>query len=73
MSATRVKLNFLNRFNAILPVQPPREKYSSCADGQINTISFGRPALFQRGALRGRHERLARDAVDALGAQDERA
>jgi hypothetical protein len=45
----RVKLGFLNRFNAILPVQSPREKYSSCADGQINAISFGRPALFQEG------------------------
>jgi hypothetical protein len=31
-----------------------------------------RPALFNRGAFRDRHERWARDAVDALRATDER-
>jgi hypothetical protein len=68
----RVKLNFLNAFNAILPVQSLRGKYSSCADGQINAISFGRPALFQEGRFAIVTKRWARDAVDAAVSKDER-
>jgi hypothetical protein len=55
--------NFPKRFNAIPPVQPPREKFSAFAVGQITFINSPRPVP--------REGRLAivtdagRDAVDA--------
>ena len=48
--------------------RPFRKKNSAFAVGQI---SFKSPPVprHQRGAFRDRHDTLARDAVDALGAQ----
>ena len=42
----------------------------TCAVGQITATSFGRPAP-SRGALRGRHERWVRDAMDAWLCEDD--
>ena len=54
------------------PVQPLPQKFSAFAVGQI---SFRSPPVLrhQRGAFRDRHDTLARDAVDACCAKDERA
>jgi hypothetical protein len=41
-------------------VQPSRKKYFACAVGQITAVSH--PI---RGTFRDRHERWARDAMDA--------
>jgi hypothetical protein len=53
------------------PVQPCHKKYSACAVGQIKSTSSPVPRS-SRGAFRDRHERWARDAMDALAATDER-
>jgi len=50
--------------------QSPDQKFSAFAVGQNIFRSLGRPAL-TRGALRDRHETLARDAMDALALSDE--
>jgi hypothetical protein len=51
-------------------VQSPDQKFSAFAVGQNIFRSLARPAL-TRGALRDRHETLARDAMDALALRDE--
>jgi hypothetical protein len=48
------------------------QKYFVSPVGQIISTSSRHPASI-RGALRDRHERWVRDAVDAFGAKDERA
>jgi hypothetical protein len=55
----------------ILPVVPICRGHFACAVGQITGLSspVSRP---KRGAYRDRHGRWARDAMDALGARDER-
>ena len=53
-------------------VQPSREKDFACAVGQINCTD-SRVLPRSRGALRDRHERWVRDAVDVGGAADESA
>jgi hypothetical protein len=63
----RQKTNFSNRFNPIPPVQSCREKYSAFVFSEIDA-SYSHPAL-ERGAFRDRHERWAREAVDASGLQ----
>ena len=49
---------------SLIAVQLRFQKYSASRFGQINSRSVAVP-FSQRGALRGRHERWARDAVDA--------
>jgi len=44
----RQKANFASRFNAILPVQSCREKYSDFVFSEIN-VNCSRPALDQEG------------------------
>jgi len=60
----RVNSNLLKRFKLIWVVQSLFEKYFACPVGQITSTSFRRPASI-RGALRDRHERWVRDAMDA--------
>jgi hypothetical protein len=67
----RANRNFLNRFNLIWVVQSPRKKYFASPRTQIT--SDPKPSRSPlRGALRDRHERWARDAVDAAVSLDER-
>jgi hypothetical protein len=66
-----VKRNFLKRFNVIWGVQPLPQKYSDFQKSQISL--YPSPSRLTRGALRGRHGRWVRDAVDADGAADESA
>jgi hypothetical protein len=61
-----------NRFRLFLPVQSPLQKYSGSLWTQITSTTLAIPAQYQ-GAFRDRHERGARDAMDADGAADESA
>ena len=60
----RVNAFFMSRFKLIWVVQSPSQKYFACAVGQINATD-SRVLLPSRGALRDRHERWVRDAMDA--------
>ncbi|MGJ4996122.1 hypothetical protein ACQR0Z_16965 [Bradyrhizobium sp. HKCCYLS3077] len=64
-TALRAKSKFQRAINRITPVQSPGEKYSSFAFAEFR-FSCRRPAL-TRGALRGRHGRGGRDAMDVTG------
>src|SRR5947209_10490600 len=66
----RQNANFRSRFKLISVVQAPGEKYLACAVGQINATD-SRVLHSQEGRTR-RHERGARDAVDAMASLDER-
>jgi hypothetical protein len=66
----RPKAGFAWRFKAIWAVQFLSEKYLACAVGQINGFNERIPHL-ERGALRDRHERWARNAMDEGTATDE--
>ena len=68
----RDQRNLLNRINLIWVVQSFAQKYSHFLLTQITCISLVIPAQ-HRGAFRDRHERKARDAMDAGGAADESA
>jgi hypothetical protein len=57
-----VKRNFLRRFNLIWAVQSCYEKYLASPFGRNSFIDS--PSRPTRGALRGRHGRWVRDAVD---------
>jgi hypothetical protein len=58
----RAKTDFASSFNPIPPVQSRHEKYSAFVFSEIDVPS---PCpVLERGALRDRHERWARDAVD---------
>src|SRR5258706_11627711 len=59
----RAWLNLLSRINLICPVQSHLKKEFPSRLTQITSISIDVPA--HRGAFRDRHERWARDAVDA--------
>ena len=61
----RENCNLLRRFKLIRVVQSQREKYFACAVGQINATD-SRVLHSQEGRTR-RHERRARDAMDAIG------
>ena len=61
----RVKSNFPRPFNLICPVQFFSKKFSTLPVGQIISTSPRRLASI-RGTFRDRHERWARDAVDAF-------
>ncbi|CCE04298.1 hypothetical protein BRAS3843_1040026 [Bradyrhizobium sp. STM 3843] len=65
----RGKTEFVRGFNPITPVQTSREKYSRFAFSEF-VVCSSRPASM-RGALRDRHERWVRDAMDVQGATDE--
>jgi len=67
----RQKSNFANQINAESTVHPFAKKYFALPVGQIIFITPRRPVP-DRGALRGRHDLLARDAMDAAVLQDER-
>jgi hypothetical protein len=64
LSKARQKSNFPSAINADSTVQSPAQKYSALPVGQIISITSRRPGL-DRGALRDRHDSLARDAMDA--------
>jgi hypothetical protein len=68
----RQKSNLSKYFKLILSVQSRPKKYFALPVGQIISTSPRHPRPI-RGAFRDRHERWARDAVDAGGAFDERA
>jgi hypothetical protein len=53
-----------------LPVVPICRRPSACAVGQITSTNLAAPRP-RRGALRGRHERWVRGAMDATRAADE--
>ena len=53
----RVRLNFLNHFKLIPPVQSPSQKYSCFRPTQITGVSL--PSRLIRGAYRDRHGREA--------------
>ena len=61
----RLKRNLMRRFKLIWVVQSPYQKYSACAVGQITSTDSRVPPRL-RGALRDRHERWVRDAVDVV-------
>jgi hypothetical protein len=62
----REKTKFMKQFNVDSTVQSLREKYfASVFPKSVAPLSPSR--LDQRGAYRDRHERGARDAVDAGG------
>jgi hypothetical protein len=69
-SDLHVKTKLLSRINPVIPVKAHLQKYSDFPKTQIRFISTAVPAQ-QRGAFRDRHERRARDAVDAGGARTE--
>jgi hypothetical protein len=58
----RETTDFASSFNPIPPVQSCRQKHSNFVFSEID-VTCSHPAL-ERGALRDRHERWARDAVD---------
>jgi hypothetical protein len=60
----RQKSNFASQINADSSVQSLGEKYFALPVGQIISTTSRRPVP-DRGALRGRHDLLARDAMDA--------
>jgi hypothetical protein len=66
----RQKSNFANPINAESTVHPFAQKYFALPVGQIIFITSRRPVP-DRGALRGRHDLLARDAMDVIMSQDE--
>jgi hypothetical protein len=68
----RAEEKFTFNFNLIWVVQPRPQKYFRSLLTQITSISSAIPARY-KGAFRDRHERKARDAMDAGGATDERA
>jgi len=59
----RVKLNLLKRFNLIWAVQSLAAKYF--VSHPPSTVAISAPFRPARGAFRDRHERWARNAVDA--------
>jgi hypothetical protein len=61
----RVKFNFPSEINADSTVHSSAQKYSALPVGQIISIPSRRPVP-DRGALRGRHDSLVRDAMDAV-------
>src|SRR5579864_9010652 len=69
-TACAKKANFVRRFNGESVVQPACQKYSSLRKSEYVPMLRG-PAL-ARGALRDRHERWERDAMDVSAAPDER-
>ena len=69
--ASREKTNFASHINADSTVHPFTKKYFALPVGQIISIASRRPVP-DRGALRGRHDSLVRDAMDAVVSQDER-
>jgi hypothetical protein len=69
--ASREKTNFASHINADSTVHPFTKKYFALPVGQIIFIPSRRPVP-DRGALRGRHDLLARDAMDAVMSKDER-
>ena len=66
----RQNANLMSLFKLIWVVQSPGQKYLACAVGQINATD-SRVLHSQEGRTR-RHERRARDAVDAMASLDER-
>jgi hypothetical protein len=69
--SVRQNSNFTSQINADSTVQPFAKKYFALPVGQIIFKTSRHPALV-RGALRGRHDSLARDAMDAAMSNDER-
>ena len=67
----RQKPNFSSPINADSTVHPFAKKYFALPVGQIISTTSRRPVPV-RGALRGRHDLLARDAMDATVSQDGR-
>ena len=67
----RQKSNFASSINADSTVHPCSQKYFALPVGQIIFMPSRRPVP-DKGALRGRHDSLARDAMDAAVSQDER-
>src|ERR1700733_5715807 len=63
--ASRQKPHFLSPINADSTVHSLCQKYFALPVGQIIFIPSRRPVP-DRGALRGRHDSLARDAMDAV-------
>ena len=63
--ASREKTNFASHINADSTVHPFTKKYFVLPVGQIISIPSRRPVP-DRGAFRGRHDSLARDAMDAV-------
>ena len=61
----RQKSKFLSPINADSTVHSSAQKYSALPIGQIISITSRHPAPV-RGALRGRHDTLTRDAMDAV-------
>jgi hypothetical protein len=66
----RQKSNFAKQINAESTVHPFAKKYFALPVGQIISTTSRRPVP-DRGALRGRHDLLARDAMDVIMSQDE--
>jgi hypothetical protein len=66
----RQKSNFAKQINAESTVHPFAQKYFALPVGQIISTTSRRPVP-DRGALRGRHDLLARDAMDVIMSQDE--
>src|SRR5579863_8161905 len=61
----------INAHLAQIKVHPSRKKYFASPIARHSITDSSHPASHLRGAYRDRHERGARDAVDANGAQDE--
>src|ERR1700722_6992557 len=64
-TSLRQKSNFFSPINADFSVQSCAQKYFALPVGQIISTTPRHPAP-DRGALRGRHDSLARDAMDAV-------
>jgi hypothetical protein len=70
-SALRQKSNFTRQINADSTVHSRTQKYLLCPSGKSSLKA--RPSRASlRGALRGRHDLPARDAMDAIVPPDER-
>jgi hypothetical protein len=63
----RVKLNLSKPFNLIWAVQSCVQKYFIFHPAA--SVAISAPFRPVRGALRGRHERWVRDAMDAVAAR----